>query len=125
MKPAYTRCEAPRLQYTTCDDCGKSDLEHDKAVWTDDGASYCPSCRSAIARKPLPDPLHAVMAKAFAKIRDKRVEVDMDALRAQIALLSDADCIATFVTELIRRGMLDDMRLAIMDARAERMRDGQ
>jgi hypothetical protein len=37
------------VQYTICDDCGGTDLEHDKAVWTEDGASYCPSCRPELA----------------------------------------------------------------------------
>ena len=34
-------------QRTICEDCGNSNLAHDRAVWTDDGASYCPSCRTA------------------------------------------------------------------------------
>lgn len=38
-----------RVQYTICDDCGNSTLEHDKAVWTTDGASYCPTCRPMTA----------------------------------------------------------------------------
>lgn len=37
-------------QRTTCDDCGNSNLAHDRAVWTDDGASYCPTCRAALAQ---------------------------------------------------------------------------
>ena len=32
-------------QITVCDDCGNLNLAHDRAVWTEDGASYCPSCR--------------------------------------------------------------------------------
>ena len=38
-----------RTQYTICDDCGNSTLEHNKAVWTTDGASYCQTCRPMTA----------------------------------------------------------------------------
>ena len=34
-------------QATICDDCGAY-LPHEVAVWTTDGASYCPSCRPEI-----------------------------------------------------------------------------
>lgn len=95
MKPAYTRCRAPQLRFP----------------WP---------------RETATDPKHAVMAEAFAKIRDAKPApesvADIIRLRAQIATLSDEDFTALVVTEAGRRGMLDDMRLAIMDARAERMR---
>ena len=32
-------------QRTICEDCGNANLAHDRAVWTDDGTSYCPTCR--------------------------------------------------------------------------------
>ena len=57
------------------------------------------------------DPKHAVMAEAFAKIRDARPApepvIDIIRLRAQIALLSDDDFTALVVTEAGRRGMTD------------------
>lgn len=31
-------------QRTICEACGNSNLAHDRAAWTDDGTSYCPSC---------------------------------------------------------------------------------
>lgn len=38
-------------QRTICEDCGNANLAHARAVWTDDGASYCPTCRAALARQ--------------------------------------------------------------------------
>jgi len=38
-------------QTTICDDCGNANLAHTRAVWTDDGASYCPTCRNLNARE--------------------------------------------------------------------------
>ena len=32
--------------FTVCDDCGRDDLPADEAVWADDGASYCKTCRT-------------------------------------------------------------------------------
>lgn len=34
-------------QRTICDDCGNANLAHDRAVWMDDGSSYCPTCQPA------------------------------------------------------------------------------
>ncbi|WP_226560776.1 hypothetical protein [Salipiger thiooxidans] len=31
-------------QRTICEECGESELAHDRAVWTDDGSSFCPGC---------------------------------------------------------------------------------
>ncbi|MBR9840245.1 MAG: hypothetical protein GYB50_20480 [Rhodobacteraceae bacterium] len=31
-------------QRTICDECGESELAHDRAVWTEDGSSFCPGC---------------------------------------------------------------------------------
>lgn len=31
-------------QRTICVECGNSNLAHDRAVWTDDGSSFCPGC---------------------------------------------------------------------------------
>ena len=31
-------------QRTICEACGNSNLAHDRAAWTNDGTSYCPSC---------------------------------------------------------------------------------
>ncbi len=31
-------------QRTICDACGNEALSHDRALWADDGASYCPPC---------------------------------------------------------------------------------
>jgi hypothetical protein len=43
----------PGAQTTICDDCGNVSLAHSLAVWTEDGASYCPSCRPEIAASPI------------------------------------------------------------------------
>jgi hypothetical protein len=43
----------PGAQTTICDDCGNASLAHSLAVWTEDGASYCPSCRPEIAASPI------------------------------------------------------------------------
>ena len=50
IRERQARKAAP--QYTICDDCGNNCLEHDKAIWTADGASYCPACRPHIAPEP-------------------------------------------------------------------------
>lgn len=34
-------------QRTICAECGNSNLAHDRAVWTDDGSSFCPGCYPA------------------------------------------------------------------------------
>lgn len=52
-------------QTTICDDCGNSNLAHDKAVWTQDGASYCPTCRPHTATEP--DPLSPARVEAMAR----------------------------------------------------------
>lgn len=31
-------------QRTICEECGNSNLAHSRAIWTGDGASYCPPC---------------------------------------------------------------------------------
>ena len=31
-------------QRTICEACGNANLAHDRAAWTNDGTSYCPSC---------------------------------------------------------------------------------
>lgn len=31
-------------QRTICEGCGNSNLAHSRAIWTDDGTSYCPPC---------------------------------------------------------------------------------
>ncbi len=31
-------------QRTICESCGNSNLAHERAVWTDDGSSFCPAC---------------------------------------------------------------------------------
>ena len=43
----------PGAQSTICNDCGNPSLAHSLAVWTEDGASYCPSCRPEIAASPI------------------------------------------------------------------------
>lgn len=43
QKPVARLREALEL-HTICDDCGNSSLAHDRAVWTDDGSSFCPGC---------------------------------------------------------------------------------
>jgi len=47
------RRTAHHEQTTICDDCGNASLAHSLAVWTEDGASYCPSCRPEIAASPI------------------------------------------------------------------------
>lgn len=32
-------------QETICEECGKW-IDHDTAMWADDGSSYCPTCRT-------------------------------------------------------------------------------
>ncbi|MFN7882121.1 MAG: hypothetical protein ACK5PF_03780 [bacterium] len=50
---AATYEPVPGAQTTICDDCGNASLAHSLAVWTEDGASYCPSCRPEIAASPI------------------------------------------------------------------------
>ncbi len=46
-EPTPQPMEARRGELRTiCDDCGNSNLANDRAVWTDDWASYCPTCRT-------------------------------------------------------------------------------
>lgn len=38
-------------QRTICEACGNANLAHDRAAWTDDGTSYCPSCLPLLQEK--------------------------------------------------------------------------
>jgi hypothetical protein len=55
-----------RVQYTICDDCGNSILPHDGAVWTADGASYCPSCRPSLVQNLITN-LNAALSSGTPK----------------------------------------------------------
>lgn len=36
--------QTSREQTTICEMCGNRNLAHDRAVWTEDGSSFCPPC---------------------------------------------------------------------------------
>lgn len=51
IEAARKRMPVPQ-RFTVCDDCGRNDLPADEAVWADDGASYCKTCRTLTEPAP-------------------------------------------------------------------------
>lgn len=55
-------------QRTICEACGNSNLAHGRAIWTDDGSSFCPSCApqpEAVIEDRLPTREEAAAAAAI------------------------------------------------------------
>jgi hypothetical protein len=63
-----------REQFTICDDCGKSDLYATDAVWTEDGSSFCPTCRTLTPQPEVKSPPPPVVTDDMVE----RMRADID-----------------------------------------------